>query len=82
MAAVLLLKFCETIGMREWGLLDMDYVVGRLSSKYCIAFESIIGSMLEEMTVDSKVDQTDYGARRRLLHSSTDVYQQTNRCAE
>ena len=54
MAAVLAVKFCHAIELREWGLLDMDYVVERLSPKYCIAFESIIGPMFEEMTVNSK----------------------------
>ena len=74
MAAVLVLKFCETIELRRWSLLDMDNVVGRLSLKYCIAFESIIGPMLKEMIVDSKFGKTDRGARRRLPHSSTDDY--------
>ena len=68
--------------MCGWGLLAMHYDVGTLCAKYCIAFGIIIGSKMEEMTVDSKVGGNDYGALRQLLHTTADHYRLANRCGE
>ena len=68
--------------MCGWALLTMNYDVGTLGHKYCIVFGILIGLMLQEMTVDSKVGKTDCTALRQLLHTTADHYRHTNRCGE
>ena len=68
--------------MCGWALLTMNYDVGTLGNKYCIVFGILIGLMLQEMTVDSKVGGNDYGALRQLLHIAADHYRHANRCGE